>query len=117
MIRRNLHLLAVAAILIVAVTPALAAKGGNGNGPSGTASTGSCTVVAGNLVAATGLPTDEVINLMVTDASGTSGWVLGYTADGTITAAVPTPSGATSYSFVSRTWGPAGNKYTVFASC
>jgi len=78
--------------------------------------TGSCTV-SGDLVTATGLPTDELVNLMVSDAQGTSGWVLGYTADGTWSMNVPARSGWTKYEFASRTYGKSGSKYRVFASC
>ena len=75
-----------------------------------------CTV-SGNVVSATGLPTDQVINFMVTDASGTKGWVLGFTDDGTWSVNVPAQNGPTTYEFVSKTWGPNGSKYTVFSSC
>jgi len=75
-----------------------------------------CTV-SGNVVSATGLPTDQVINFMVTDPSGTTGWVLGFTNDGNWSVNVPTRNGPTTYQFVSRTWGPNGSKYTVFSSC
>lgn len=75
-----------------------------------------CTV-AGNVVSATGLPTGQVINFLVTDASGTRGWVLGFTADGTWSVAVPAQNGPTTYQFVSRTWGPNGSKYVVYSSC
>jgi hypothetical protein len=80
------------------------------------ASTGTCSL-SGSVVSATGLPTDQLINFMLTDASGTSGEVLGYTSDGTWNVSVPAPSGPTTYAFVSRTWGPSGSKYDVFASC
>lgn len=99
--------------LIVGTT--LAAKGGNGGGsPNRTVST--CDV-EGNVVSTTGLPTYEVINFMVSDDSGTDGWVLGVTWEGWWTLTVPPRSGPTTYQFVSRTWGPSGSKYTVFASC
>ena len=103
----------VAALSLVLAVPALAAKGGGkGSDPSAA----SCTV-AGSAVNATGLPTDQVINFMVTDASGTHGWVLGHTTDGTWSVSVPARNGTTSYLFVSETWGPNGSKYNVFASC
>ena len=54
---------------------------------------------------------------MVTNSSGTVGWVLGFTDDGTWNVDVPAPGAATTYAFVSRTWGPNGSKYSVFASC
>jgi hypothetical protein len=103
------------ALLIVAsftlAAPAFAGKGGK---PA--ADVAGCTV-SGNLVTATGLPTDQVVNFMSSNASGTSGWVLGYSSDGTWSVNVPTPAGATTYEFVSTTWGPSGSKYSVFASC
>ena len=100
----------------------LAAKGGNGGGngnggnPHAASVAGSCSV-DGTTVSGTGLPTDEVLNFMVTDASGTWGWVLGFSGDGRWTESVPPRSGPTTYEFVSRTWGPHGSHYNVFASC
>lgn len=107
--------LVVAAAVLVLAVPAFAQKGGNGNGPS-SQSVRPC-LVAGNEVTGTGLPTGEVINFMVTDAYGTRGWVLGFTSSGTWTVTVPDRYGPTTYEFVSKTWGPSGSKYTVFAAC
>ena len=92
----------------------LAAKGGNGGNPNREAT--ACQV-DGNVVSTTGLPTYEVINFMVTDASGTTGWVLGITWEGWWTLTVPERSGPTTYEFVSRTYGPNGTKYRVYSSC
>lgn len=100
--------------LALATTPALAERGGNGNGNTHTASA-SCSVSDG-VVSAVGLPTDEVVNFLITDDSGIWGWVLGM-SDGTWSVDVPPANGSTSYAFVSRTWGPNGSKYNVFASC
>jgi hypothetical protein len=101
------------AILVFAVPSALAGRGGTkGNDPARS----SCSASA-NLVQASGLPTDQVINFLITDSSGTTGWVLGYTSDGTFATSVPTPNGPTTYAYVSRTWGNDGSKYTIFASC
>jgi hypothetical protein len=120
------HIALIIAVVALAVaTPAIAGKGGNGNGGGNsgnggggnvTAPTGSCTV-AGSVVTATGLPTDELVNFMVTAASGSWSWVMGYTVDGNLSVNVPAPNGPTTYEFASRTWGPDGSKYTVFASC
>jgi len=77
---------------------------------------GSC-VVAGTSVSATGLPTDQVINFLITDNAGTTGFVLGQTDDGTWTVTVPAPTSPTSYQFVSKTWGKDGSHYTTFAAC
>ena len=41
--------------------------------------------------------------------------MLGFTDDGSWTVYVPAPNGATSYQFASKTWGPNGSKYDVFA--
>lgn len=92
----------------------LAARGGNGGNPN--RGVAACQV-DGNIVSTTGLPTYEVINFMVTDPSGTSGWVLGITWEGSWTLSVPDRSGATTYEFVSRTYGPNGAKYEVFSTC
>ena len=54
---------------------------------------------------------------MVNDNAGTWGWVLGFTPDGAWSVSVPATNGPTTYQFVSRTWGPNGTHYTVFASC
>ena len=124
------HITLIIAVLALAIAaPAIAGKGGNGNGGNGnggsnggggggnvTPPSASCTV-SGNVVTGTGLPTDQVLNFMVTDASGSWGWVLGFTDDGTWSVTVPAPNGSTTYEFVSRTWGPNGSKYTVFAGC
>ena len=119
--------LIIAALALAIAGPAIAGKGGNGNGGTGggsgsggggnvTTPNGSCTV-DGSIVNATGLPTSEVINFMITDASGSWGWVLGFTDEGTWSVSVPAANGSTTYEFVSRTWGPNGSKYTVFAGC
>ena len=93
--------------------PAFAAKGGKGaNALLAT----SCTV-DGTVVTATALPTDQVINFFVTTASGKTGWVLGWTDDGSWSEPVPAATGPTTYEFASRTWGPMGTHYTVFSSC
>jgi len=100
--------------LTLAVAPAgLAAKGG-GKDPVATAP--ACTA-AGTVVQASGLPTDQVINFLVTDSTGTTGWVLGLTPDGTWSVNVKAPAGPTTYQFVSRLSGPDGRRYTVFAGC
>src|SRR2546423_11767466 len=109
--RRNTIALVAILNLAVAVGPALAAKGG-----SKSAADPPC-IVSGSTVTATALPTDQVINFMITDANGKSGWVLGFTSDGTWSVNVPAPNGATKYEFASRTWGPSGSKYSVFSSC
>lgn len=100
-----------------------AAKGGNGNGGgnghgnnTAVATTAGCTV-DGVTVSGYGLPTDQVLNFFVTDASGTSGWVLGFTDTGAWDVSVPERTGPTVYEFASRTWGPMGRYYDVFAAC
>ena len=107
---RRVTTLVVLLSLALFAAPALAGKGGK-NGL-----TASCSV-AGNTVQSTSLPTDQVINFMTTTATGTTGWVLGFTSDGTWSVNVPSPTGPTTYQFVSKTWGPDGSKWTVFASC
>lgn len=109
------YFMAALALVLVAVsaTPALAGKGGNGSHSTAAAS----CVVGDGVVRASGLPTDEVVNFMLTSSSGTTGWVLGYTWDGTFSVRVPAASTPTTYAFVSRTWGPGGSRYTVFAAC
>jgi hypothetical protein len=97
-----------------------AAKGGNGNGKAGgnhSSRTASTCVVDGNTVTAIGLPTDQVLNFMVTDGSGTSGWVLGWSDTGTWPVSVPDRNGPTTYEFASRTSGPDGTHYDVFSAC
>ena len=91
----------------------LAAKGGGG-GPHRSVST--CQI-DGTIVSAGGLPTTEVINFLITDDDGTWGWVLGLTDGDYWSTTVPERTGPATYRFVSRTWGPSGTKYTVYASC
>jgi hypothetical protein len=100
-----------ATVVVLAAGSALAARGGHQS-----TAAGSC-FMSGNVVYGSGLPTGEVINFMLTDSSGTTGWVLGYTPDGTWSVNVPAPNGSTTYEFASRTFGPSGSKYKVFASC
>jgi hypothetical protein len=104
----------IAALVIVIATPVTALAAGK-HGPNAAPAAG-CTV-SGTTVGATGLPTDQVINFMVTTSSGTTGWVLGFTPDGTWSVSVPAQTGPTTYEFASRTYGPDGSKYNVFASC
>jgi hypothetical protein len=111
--KRSILIVLLGASLFLAATPALAGKGGShSNDPAQP----SCSA-SGGLVQASGLPQDQLINFMISDASGTSGWVLGMTSDGSWSVNVPAASGATTYAFVSRTWGPNGSKYTTFATC
>jgi hypothetical protein len=108
----NYKFLTVLLIISCAIAaPAFAGKGGK------PASANAGCTVAGNVVSAAGLPTGQVINFMTSNAGGSSGWVLGYTSDGNWSINVPAPNGATTYQFVSTTWGPDGSKYNVFASC
>ena len=109
---------ALIAGLTLTAAPALADRGGNGNGQGHGAAdpaSGSCLVSDG-VVSAVGLPTDEVINFLITDNGGTWGWVLGM-SDGTWSVEVPAPNGPSTYHFAGRTWGPNGTKYNTFASC
>ena len=100
-------------LALAAAPVGLAAKGG---GKNNVVASGSCTATGGVAVAS-GLPTNEVINFLVTDSTGTSGWVLGFTPDGTWSVNLPTASGPTTYQFVSRLSGADGSRYTVFAGC
>jgi hypothetical protein len=102
--------------LLVLLSLTLAAPAFAGKGGKPASSIAGCTV-SGNVVSAAALPTGRLINFMVSDASGTSGWVLGYTSDGSWSVDVPARSGPTTYQFASTTWGPNGSKYSVFASC
>ncbi len=107
------------ALLVVGLLAgtAFAGKGGGRGGGSQATSSGGC-VVDGRVVAATGLPSGEVINFMITNDAGTHGWVLGTTSAGTWSVSVPSRSGPTTYEFISRTWGPSSAPhYDVFASC
>lgn len=124
------HITLIIAILALAIAaPAIAGKGGNGNGNGGNGggsgggsggsdvtASGSCSV-NGNVVTGTNLPNWTLMNFMVTDASGTSGWVLGYTDDGTFDVAVPDRIGPTTYEYAGVTYGKDGTKYDVFATC
>lgn len=101
-----------AAVVVLAPTAALAGpKGGSSATPAGACS------VSGSTVTGTGLPTDQLLNFMVTDAGGRTGWVLGTSGEGTWSVTVPQRTSPTTYEFVSRTWGKDGSQYTVFASC
>jgi hypothetical protein len=78
---------------------------------------GTCTYSDG-VVYGTGLPTDTLINFFITDASGRTGVVYGYTVDGTAQEPVPTPTVPTVYDYGSVTRGPSGDyKFWVYAEC
>lgn len=111
MSRLNQTIAAAVALCCAFVIPAaaLGGKPSKGGDPP-------CTI-AGNVVTATGLPTGPVINFMISDSSGTTGWVLGVSDTGTWSVDVPAPNGPTTYQFVSKTWGPDGSKYDVYSSC
>lgn len=111
---RLTHILVASALVAASASPALADRGGR---PHGAASASASCTVSGGVVSAVGLPIQEVVNFLISDDSGTSGWVLGITDDGTWNVAVPSSSGSATYRFVSRTWGPDGSKYEVYASC
>jgi hypothetical protein len=110
--RKTIALLGTAAVFLAVALPLASA----GNRPHSALSTASCTV-SGNVVSATGLPTNAVLNFMVTDADGTGGWGLGYSLDGTWDVPVPDRTSATTYEFASTTFGKNGAKYWVYASC
>lgn len=115
--------LIISVFALAIAAPAIAGKGGNGNGNGGSSgggggsvtASGSCTV-SGNVVTGSGLPTDQVLNFMVSDANRTWGWVLGY-SDGSWAVTVPNRTSPTTYEFAGRMSGPNGSKYAVFASC
>ena len=118
--RRLFGASAEALIIVILVfgllaVPVLAAKGGRGGG-NAAAAVATC-VVDGNVVSSTSLPTDQIINFMVTDESGTTGWALGFTLEGWWNVSVADRHGPTTYEFVSRTAGSGGTRYEVFASC
>ena len=106
----------VGLVMLLVLTGVAMAGKGNRNGHHSATATASC-VLDGGAVTATGLPTGEVLNFMVTDPRGTWGWVLGFTDTGNWVEPVPAPAGPTTYEFASRTWGPNGSHYRVFASC
>jgi hypothetical protein len=67
------------------------------------------------VVSASGIPTDTAINLVVTNANGTTGSPLGSTPDGTFHLGESSPvAGTTSYAFT----GPVKtNGTTVYSTC
>jgi hypothetical protein len=71
---RRIHLIAALSVLVLGASPALADRGGHGHS---TALPGASCSVSGDVVTAVGLPTDQVINFLITDDAGTWGWVLG----------------------------------------
>ena len=112
---RTLTSAAVVALLALLSLASVASAGTRARTEAGAAS---CTV-SGNVVQATGLPSDVVLNFMMSDADGWYGWGLGYTWDGTgaWSVTVPDRKGPTTYEFASTTFGKAGSKYWVYASC
>jgi len=121
------HITLIIAVVVLGIAaPAIGGNGinaggngngkGNGGGGNVTSPSGSCSV-DGNVVRGTNLPNWTLMNFMVTDASGTTGWVIGYTDDGTRSINVPDRHGPTTYEFAGETYGKDGTKYAVFANC
>jgi hypothetical protein len=110
--RKTIALLFAAALCLAVVLP-LASAGTRR--PQAAANTGGCSV-DGNVVRATGLPVDVLLNFIVSDANGGWGQVLGF-SDGTWSVNVPDRSGPTTYQFTSVTWGKDGKKFDVYAQC
>ena len=108
--------LAIAAVVALVASLSVAQAASAGSRARTAVGTASCTV-SGNVVEATGLPTDAVLNFMVSDSGGTYGWGLGYTWDGTWSVTVPDRTSPTTYEFASTTFGKDGSKYWVYASC
>ena len=98
---RNSRTPAFAAVVaLLAVLSVASAASAGPRAKNTAAKTAACTV-SGNVVEATGLPEGVVLNFMVSDAAGTSGWGLGYTFDGTgmWSVTVPDRTGPTTYEF------------------
>ena len=112
--RKTIALLFAVAFSLAVVLP-LASAGTRHHGAGAASTAGGCTV-NGNVVSATGLPTDVLLNLVVDDANGAWNRALGF-SDGTWSVSVPDRSGPTTYKFTSITWGNNGSKYYVYAQC
>ncbi len=110
--RKTIALLCAAAVCLAVVLP-LASAGTRSRTAAGV---GGCTVT-GNVVEASSLPTDTILNFFVTDAGGKDGRVLGITWSGTWSVTVPDRTSPTTYEFASTTFGKNGSKYWVYASC
>jgi hypothetical protein len=110
--RKTMALLCAAAVCLAVCLP-LAYAGTRDRQAAGA---GRCTV-SGNVVEATGLPKNTVLNFFVTNSDGKYGRVLGITWEGTWSLTVPDRTGPTRYEFASTTWGKNGSKYWVYASC
>jgi hypothetical protein len=111
---KSLSLTAITVALMLIPTQAFA--GGHGNGNSNREASATCRV-EGNMVISESLPVDALLNFMVTDADGKTGWVLGRTSSGYWAVGVPDRTSHTTYEFVGRTYGKNGAKYRVYASC
>jgi hypothetical protein len=110
--------LASAAVVALLASLSLASVASAGTRTRTAEATAGCTV-SGNVVTATGLPNDVILNFMMSDADGKYGWALGLTWDGTgeWSVTVPDRTGPTTYEFASTTFGKDGSKYYVYASC
>jgi hypothetical protein len=110
--RKTIALLFAVALCLAAVLPVASAR----SRPHGNLSTAASCSVEGNVVTATGLPVDVLLNFIVSDDNGGWGQVLGF-SDGTWSVSVPDRSGPTTYKFTSVTWGKDGSKFDVYAQC
>lgn len=109
--RLGVTLVAIAALLAFAVPSSYART-------RALAGSGTCSYANGS-VTATGLPTGVVINFMEVDntTGSQTGWVLGISDNGNWSVDVTPPVSSTTYEFVSKTYGPDGSHFTVYASC
>ncbi len=111
----------VALCAVALAVPALAAPDNNGKGQGRSNSTvelpGSCWAEGVDHIRADGLPTYQQLNLLVSDSSGTNGWALGETWDGTYYTWVAPRTETTTYQFISVQKGNDGKIYEVFATC
>jgi hypothetical protein len=111
---RPIHIAVIVAMLAVAVSPALADKGGRKNDPPCTISPSPVAVGQEYVVSVSGLPTDTAINIWVTDANGTVGRPLGSTADGSFALTESSSvAGTTTYAFS----GPEKHNTFVYSTC
>lgn len=116
--RRLAGAIAVLALAtLLPLTAALAQPGNGRGGPKSAAVPAGTCWADGDHVYASGLPTYEVLNFLVTDSSGTDGWVLGENWDGTDMVKVPARTETTTYEFISVQKGKDGKNYDVYARC
>ena len=111
---KRISLVMIVATLLIGSAQVARAASPRKSDPPCTVNPSAVSVGEGYVVSVSGLPTDTPINLWITDSSGTVGYPLGGTPDGTFNLSEGSSNpGTTSYAFS----GVVKHNMTVYSTC